>query len=215
MRWQNNVFLPPMPKEVSFDGVIGLTGGIACGKTLISDYMASYGVDVIDGDLISRRLYRPGSKLLAEIADAFGAEVLLADGNLNRRLMREIVFADEDARYRLNRIVQPAIRHAITTDLFHSKKDHQFLVVPLLIEGGYIDLCDEVWVVFVREEIQMERLMARDSIDGELARAMIDSQMPYAVKKKYADRVIDNNGTPRDTYRQLRKSFLKFLKKNY
>lgn len=170
---------------------------------------------MIDGDLVSRRLYSPGSALLSEIADAFGTEVLLKDGNLNRRLMREIVFTHEDARQRLNRIVQPMIRKAIMTELFGSKKDHQLLVVPLLIEGGYLDLCDEVWVVYVREEIQMERLMARDGIDRELAQAMMDSQMPYEKKKRYADRIIDNNGTPRDTYRQLRKNFSRFFKKNY
>lgn len=196
-------------------GVIGLTGGIACGKTLVSDYLKKYDVDIIDADLICRRLYEPGSELLASIAEAFGGEYLLSDGSLNRRGLREYVFAEGSRKETLDQIVHPAIRRAVSYDLFHSLKDHQLLVVPLLIETGYNDLCDEIWVMYVEERVQLERLMNRDGISEDLATVMIESQIPFAEKKKYADRIIDNNGTTRETIKQAKKCFSKFLKKSY
>lgn len=195
-------------------GVIGLTGGIACGKTLVSDYMKTFDIDVIDADLISRRLYQPGSELLRKIEETFGRDFILDDGNLNRRALREYVFADKSRKERLEQVVHPAIRKAVSADLFASKKDHQLLVVPLLIETGYVDLCDEVWVMYVEEEMQLERLMLRDGITRDLAESMMQSQMPFAEKQKYADRIIDNRGTRKMTLKQVRKSFLKFLKKS-
>ena len=196
-------------------GVIGLTGGIACGKTLVSDYLSKYGVDVIDADLICRRLYAPGSELLGKIEETFGSEFFMADGGLNRRALREYVFAEKSRKETLDRLVHPAIRKAVSDDLFGSDCDHQLLVVPLLIETGYTDLCDEIWVMYVKEDKQIERLVARDGIEESLAKAMIESQMPFCEKKKYADRIINNCGTPKNTLKQVRKYFLKFMKKNY
>ena len=196
-------------------GVIGLTGGIACGKTLVSDYLKKYGVDVVDADLICRRLYAPGSELLGEIEKAFGAEFFFENGELDRRALREYVFTEKSRKDTLDRIVHPAIRKAVSGDLFCSPSEHQLLVVPLLIETGYTDLCDEVWVMYVKEEKQIERLVARDGIEESLARAMIESQMPFCEKEKYADRVINNCGTPKNTLKQVRKYFFKFLKNNY
>lgn len=196
-------------------GVIGLTGGIACGKTLVSDYLKKYGVDVVDADLICRRLYAPGSELLREIEKAFGAEFFFENGELDRRALREYVFTEKSRKDTLDRIVHPAIRKAVSGDLFCSLREHQLLVVPLLIETGYTDLCDEVWVMYVKEEKQIERLVARDGIKESLARAMIESQMPFCEKEKYADRVINNCGTPKNTLKQVRKYFFKFLKNNY
>ena len=196
-------------------GVIGLTGGIACGKTLVSDYLKKYGVDVVDADLICRRLYAPGSELLGEIEKAFGAEFFFENGELDRRALREYVFTEKSRKDTLDRIVHPAIRKAVSGDLFCSPCEHQLLVVPLLIETGYTDLCDEVWVMYVKEEKQIERLVARDGIEESLARAIIESQMPFCEKEKYADRVINNCGTPKNTLKQVRKYFFKFLKNNY
>ena len=196
-------------------GVIGLTGGIACGKTLVSDYLSKYGVDVIDADLICRRLYAPGSELLGKIEETFGSEFFMADGGLNRRALREYVFAEKSRKETLDRLVHPAIRKAVSDDLFGSDCDHQLLVVPLLIETGYTDLCDEIWVMYVKEDKQIERLVARDGIEESLAKAMIESQMPFCEKEKYAHRIINNCGTPKNTLKQVRKYFLKFMKNNY
>ena len=195
-------------------GVIGLTGGIACGKTLVSEYLKKYGVDVIDADLACRRLYEPGSELLGKIAETFGPEFLLPDGNLDRRALRNYVFPEKSRKEALDRIVHPAIRKAVSRDLFQSDRDHQLLVVPLLIETGYTDLCDEVWVMYVEEETQLERLMLRDQMEESLARAMIESQIPFEEKKKYADRIINNCGSKKQTLKQVRRCYLKFMKKN-
>lgn len=195
-------------------GVIGLTGGIACGKTLVSEYLKKYGVDVIDADLVCRRLYEPGSELLGKIAETFGPEFLLPDGNLDRRALRNYVFPEKSRKEALDRIVHPAIRKAVSRDLFQSDRDHQLLVVPLLIEAGYTDLCDEVWVMYVEEETQLERLMLRDQMEESLARAMIGSQIPFEEKKKYADRIINNCGSKKQTLKQVRRCYLKFMKKN-
>lgn len=193
--------------------VIGLTGGIACGKTLVSDYIKKYGVDVIDADVITRRLYLPGSDLLRSIENEFGSEYILADGNLDRAALRAFVFDNYERKNRLNEIVHPAIRKAVFRDLMASREDHQMIVVPLLIEAGYLDLCDEVWVMRVDADTQKQRLMMRDGITEELAVSMIESQMPFEEKLKYADRVIDNRGARKKTLKQVRKYFLKFLKK--
>lgn len=176
--------------------------------------MKKYDIDIIDADLITRRLYAPGSSLLQQIIAAFGEEFLLSDGNLNRSALKSHVFADRSRREQLDEIVRPAIRRAVFDDLMASKKDHQLLVVPLLIEAGYIDLCDEVWVVRADEATQMERLQKRDGIGEALARSIIQSQMPFEEKRKYADRIIDNRGNRKNTEKQIRKTFLKFLKKN-
>lgn len=194
--------------------VIGLTGGIACGKTLVSDFMKKYGVDVIDADLITRRLYMPESELLKKITNEFGENFLLADGNLDRAALKAYVFAETQRKDRLNEIVHPVIRKAVFEDLMASERDHQLLVVPLLIEAGYTELCDEIWLMRVDEETQLKRLVLRDRISEELAKSIIMSQMPFEEKLKYADRVIDNRGTRKNTQKQVRKTFLKFLKKN-
>lgn len=196
-------------------GVIGLTGGIACGKSLVSSYLKKYSVDIIDADIISRRLYVPGSDLLKKIASEFGESFILSDGSLDRSALREYVFSVAERKETLNKIVHPAIRKAVADDLFTSKKDHQLLVVPLLIETGYVDLCDEIWVMYVDEETQKQRLMERDGISEELALSMMKSQMPFDEKKRYADRIINNCGSVRSTKMQVKKNFFRFLKNNY
>lgn len=196
-------------------GVIGLTGGIGSGKTLISDTLCSLGAEIIDADVITKELYLPGSELLQAIADTFGKEFILADGNLDRRKLRKNVFADEKKIKKLNILVHPAIRKNLTNQLFSSQKEHQVLVVPLLLETGYNDLCDEIWVVSVKEKCQLERVMLRDNVSEEEALKVIRSQMPLAEKLKFADRVIDNNGSVKATVKQTKKAFKKFKEINY
>lgn len=195
-------------------GVIGLTGGIASGKTLASDCLFKLGADIIDTDLITRTLYAPGSDLLREIAAAFGEEFLLPDGNLDRARLRKYVFPDEKLLAQLNAIVHPAIKNAVAESIFASKKQHQVIVVPLLIETGYTVYCDEIWVMYVNEEEQKRRLLARDGIDEVLVDTMIKRQLPFVEKAKYADRIIDNTGKPRATIKQLKTAYRKFIKNN-
>lgn len=196
-------------------GVIGLTGGIATGKTLASEYLKKLGADIIDTDLITRELYAPGSDLLKEIEKAFGSDFILPDGNLDRSHLRELVFTDEKELQKLNEIVQPAIKSTTSSRVIASNKQHQVIVVPLLIETGYTALCDEIWVVYVDEAEQKRRLLLRDGISPELAESMIKKQLPFAEKAKYADRIIDNSGKERKTKRQIRRAYRKFKKNNY
>ncbi len=196
-------------------GVIGLTGGIASGKTLASDCLRRLGADIIDTDLITRELYTPGSGLLKKIEEAFGSEFILADGNLDRRRLREKVFPDEHKLKKLNEIVHPAIKEATTARVFASKKQHQVIVVPLLIEAGYTALCDEIWVMYVDEEEQKKRLLRRDGVTSALAETMIKRQLPFGEKAKYAQRVIDNTGNPQKTKKQIKRAYRKFKKNNY
>ena len=196
-------------------GVIGLTGGIASGKTLVSDYMRKFDVDVIDGDVITHDLYAPGSEILKEIAGVFGEKYILADGNLDRTALREQVFSDMKNKESLERIVHPIIRREIMKALLQSEKDHQLLVLPLLIEGGYQCWCDELWLLRVDKKCQVDRLIRRDGITRKLAEEMIASQMPFDKKRRFADRIIDNRGSREKTFYQAEKSFFRFLKKFY
>ena len=196
-------------------GVIGLTGGIATGKTLASVCLGKLGVDVIDADQITRQLYTPGSALLKEIAAAFGEEFLLPDGNLDRNRLRRRVFPEEAQLKRLNEIVHPAVMDAVSGAVRASDKPHQVIVVPLLIEAGYVALCDEIWVMYASPAKQKQRLMARDDVDETLAETMIRRQLPFAQKAKYADRVIDNDGRPQKTVKQIKKAYRKFKQNNY
>lgn len=196
-------------------GVIGLTGGIASGKTLASDCLRKLGADIIDTDLLTRELYAPGSPLLKKIESIFGKSIILPDGNLDRARLREQVFADEHALEKLNETVHPAIKEATTAKILASSKPHQVIVVPLLIETGYTALCDEIWLMYVGVEDQKSRLLARDKISPELAESMIKKQMPFSEKAKYADRIIDNTGSVRKTKRQVKKAYREFIKNNY
>jgi dephospho-CoA kinase len=196
-------------------GVIGLTGGIATGKTLASEYLSKLGADIIDTDMITRELYAPKSALLKRIEETFGAAFLLPDGNLDRTRLRDLVFHEEEELKKLNEIVQPAIKKATLKRINESSKPHQVIVVPLLIEGGYTGLCDEIWVMYVDKEEQKKRLLKRDGITPDLAESMIKRQLSFSEKAKYADCVIDNSGKKRRTKRQVKRAYRKFKKNNY
>jgi dephospho-CoA kinase len=186
--------------------VIGLTGGIATGKSSIARFFQDKGAVVIDADQLAREAVEPGSRGLAEVAAAFGREVLAADGQLDRRRLGEIVFSDSVKRRQLEGILHPQIKR-LGEDRIASAAEagHRivFYMAPLLLEAGATDRVDEVWVVTVRPEVQLERLMRRDGISRAEAQRIIDSQMPLAEKESYGRIVIDNSGTPEETGRRL------------
>lgn len=186
--------------------VIGLTGGIATGKSSVASFFQARGAVVIDADQLAREAVEPGSRGLAEVAAAFGGGVLTADGRLDRRRLGEIVFSDSARRSRLEGILHPEIRRLAEERIADAARaGHRvlFYMAPLLLEAGVTDRVDEVWVVTVRPEVQLERLMRRDGISREEAQRIIDSQMPLAEKESYGRVVIDNSGTPEETSRQL------------
>lgn len=185
--------------------LIGLTGGIASGKSTVSRMMRELGLPVIDADQVARKVVEPGQPAWKEIKEQFGEEVLLPDGSLNRKKLAEIIFHDEEKRQLLNRITHPHIRREMDRQTEEALKKHKVVVldIPLLFEGGRADEMDKVLVVYVPEDVQVRRLMERDEISEEYARQKIASQMPLEEKKKRADAYIDNSKSLDETRRQL------------
>lgn len=177
--------------------IIGLTGGIACGKSTISQTLRELGAVIVDGDLLSRELTAPGGAALPLIREHFGDGVFLPDGTLNRRALGSIVFADDEAREALDGIMQPLLHGLILRDIASARKAGRRVCVldmPLLYEKGIDVLCDTVWCASLPVETQLQRLMARDGFTLEEARQRLDSQLPTAEKAARADVVIDTSG---------------------
>lgn len=174
---------------------IGLTGGIASGKSAVAEMFAERGAELIDTDAIARELVVPGSDGLQAIVRAFGREILDEDGALDRRSLRRIVFADPVSRRKLEAILHPRIRAAAIERAAASSAPYVVLAVPLLFESGFERLVDRSLVVDCPVEVQLERLMQRDGIDEPEARAMIEAQMQRGVRRAAADDVIDNDGS--------------------
>jgi dephospho-CoA kinase len=177
---------------------VALTGGIASGKSTVADLFAALGVPVIDTDVIAREVVEPGQPALAEIVAAFGPGVLGDDSRLDRRQMRARIFADPDARRRLEAILHPAIRKEMERQSREAGGPYQVLVIPLLTEGGRRDHVDRVLLVDVPEELQIQRLMGRDHVSHEHARASLDAQATRAQRLALADDVVHNTGRPDD-----------------
>ena len=177
---------------------VALTGGIASGKSTVADLFAARGVPVIDTDVIAREVVEPGTPALAAVVEAFGPEVLGADGRLDRRRMRERIFGDASARRRLEGILHPAIRAEMARRSLAAGGPYQVLVIPLLAEGGRRDHVDRVLLVDVPEEMQVERLMLRDGVSREQAAASLGAQAGRAARLAIADDVILNTGRADD-----------------
>lgn len=178
--------------------VIGLTGGIACGKSNVSSTLRTLGAVIIDGDLLSRELTAPGGEALPDIRARFGGGVFHADGTLNRRALGEAIFGDDAARAALDDIMQPRIRDLILRRMEEARASGAPLCVldmPLLYEAGLDALCDTVWCAWIPEATQLERLMARDGFTREEALARLCSQMPAREKADRAQVVIDTSGS--------------------
>lgn len=178
--------------------IIGLTGGIACGKSTISQTLASLGTFIVDGDVLSRELTAPGGRALPAIRAHFGAAVFLPDGTLDRRALGQRIFSDDAAREALDGIMQPMLLDMIQEAIEKARQDGASICVldmPLLYEKNLDKLCDRVWCAWLPRQTQLERLMARDGFTAEEAAMRIDSQMPVDEKAARADIVIDTSGT--------------------
>ena len=174
--------------------VVGLTGGIASGKTAASREFEALGAPVIDADRLARELVEPGREALAEIRDSFGPAVLTGGGALDRAALRERIFADPQARQRLEAILHPRIRAEMRARLARLEAPYAVLVIPLLVETGQTDMVDRVLVIDTPESRQRERLMARDgSSEAEIER-ILAAQVSRERRMAAADDVIDNSG---------------------
>ena len=186
--------------------IIGITGGIASGKSTVSNYLIRCGYSVVDADQVARQVVAPGTVGLKKIVQAFGPKILTDDGRLNRQKLGRVVFNSPDQLQILNKILQPLIRLEIIRQLTALQRaDHQliFLDAPLLFEQHYDALCDLVMVVVTSPAIQLKRLMKRNQLTVEQAEARIKSQMPLATKEALADLVIDNDSTIARTEQQV------------
>ncbi len=193
--------------------VIGLTGNIACGKTLVLRELAALGAETIDADEVARTLVRPGSLVLAKIVEAFGPSILLPDGSLDRRALGAIVFRDPRALRRLEEITHPVIVAEIRRRLAATERPVVVIDAIKLFESSLARDCDEVWVVTCRPEQQLTRLMSRNGLSEEEALVRIRAQPPQEEKIARADRVIDNSGTIDETRRQVRELWQDVLRK--
>ncbi|WP_426334435.1 dephospho-CoA kinase [Paenibacillus silvae] len=186
---------------------IGLTGGIATGKSSVSAYLASKGALLIDADVIAREVMMPGHPVLAAAVQRFGQAILNADGTLDRKKLGSIVFQHPEERKALEAITHPAIRKEMRERAAAYEKQHpdKLIVsdIPLLYESGLEDGFEEIMVVYVPREVQLERLMSRDKMTQADAEARIAAQMDIERKKERANIAIDNSGSWAQTEKQL------------
>lgn len=192
--------------------LLGVTGGIASGKTVVAKMLEELGAALIDFDLLARQVVEPGEPAFTQIVDYFGKEVLQEDGTLNRKKLSKIVFQDTEKRNQLEGFTHPPIFEEFLKQVNAiTEKDPEAViqvVVPLLIEKNLQPIFDKILVVYVPEEQQIERLVERDGISREEAARMLEAQLPIDQKLTYADFVVHNEGSTEGTRKQLEEVWL-------
>lgn len=176
--------------------VIGLTGGIATGKSTASNILKEHGFYIVDADIASRKAVAKGSTGLKQVQEVFGDQAII-DGEMNRQYVGSVVFKDEAMRLKLNNIIHPIVRDIMDAEKkFGLEKGKKVIMdIPLLFENKLQDTVDETWLVYTTEETQISRLKQRNQLSDDEATSRIQSQMPIEEKKQLADEIIDNNGT--------------------
>lgn len=185
---------------------IGVTGGIGSGKSTVARAFAEHGIEWVDADDVAREVVEPGEPALADIADHFGRGVLTAAGHLDRRALRQIIFADETERRWLESVTHPRIRERLEAHLGRmaaTNAPYHLLVSPLLFESGQHHLADRCLVIDIPEALQISRTASRDGVDEAQARAIVAAQMPRQQRLAKADDVIDNSGDADALARQV------------
>ncbi|HVO85268.1 MAG TPA: dephospho-CoA kinase [Syntrophobacteria bacterium] len=186
---------------------VGLTGGIASGKSTVCGIFSRLGARVLDTDILAREAVTPGRPAWIRLREKFGPEFFHLDGSLDRRSLRILVFRDPEKRQQLNEAVHPEVMRAVREWLEAAahREPHGVLLVdiPLLVEVGAVEGFDRIMLVFVREEIQLARLMARDRVSLDEARGALAAQMPLREKLAFADYVVDNSGSLAETQVQV------------
>lgn len=196
--------------------VVGLTGNIGCGKSSLSDIFRAEGIKIIDADIIARQIYED-EKLLRKVYETFGNDIKNEEGSLNRKALGRIVFSDDEKLIQLNKLTHPVIRQKVSDEIEEYKSQNEEIVIldaALLVESDYLNFIDKLLVVTCKENIQIERIIARDNCSIEEALGRIKSQMSQENKVKYADYVIDNSAT----LSELRKKafiFMNYIKEKW
>lgn len=192
--------------------VVGLTGGIGSGKSTVADLFARLGAEVVDTDAIARELTCAGQPVLQTIAEAFGAQMLTPNGELDRAKLRERVFGDPEERRKLEALMHPNIRRVANQRVEHSTKPYVILVVPLLVEtGGYAGLISRVLVVDCPEELQIERVMQRSGLTRSEVEAIVQAQATRSQRLAQADDVVVNDRGPEALGPAIRDLHAKYL----
>lgn len=185
--------------------VVGLTGGIGCGKTTISNEFKRLGITIIDADEIARDVVAPGSEGLEAIIKHFGPEIVQSDGYLNRAKLRSIVFAKPEKTQWLNDLLHPKIRAQMLAELSASVSSYTILSVPLLLENGMQTLCNRILVVDILPEQQLQRVLARDQSEPATIKKIMTAQIDRKKRLSLADDIIDNSGQPSESMEQVQK----------
>jgi len=186
--------------------VVGLTGGIATGKSTVARLLAGWGAAIVDADVVAREVVEPGQPALAEIAAEFGSSVLTPEGRLDRTALAAVVFASAERRRRLEEITHPRIVDRMRQQVVAALGERPPLVavdIPLLLESGRAEWLDDVLLVYADPATQLRRLMERDGMDEAEARGRLAAQMPIDEKRRLATWVIDNSGTTAETEAQV------------
>ncbi|ELV8716694.1 TPA: dephospho-CoA kinase [Vibrio vulnificus] len=192
--------------------VIGLTGGIASGKTTVANlFQQHFAIDIVDADIVARQVVAPGSAGLTAIVDHFGADILTCEGELDRGQLRQRIFAHSEEKQWLNALLHPMIRRKMIEDLAQVSSPYALLVVPLLVENQLQTLCDRVLVVDVEEKTQLQRTMDRDGVDEQQVRAILKAQASRHERLALADDVIKNESKDQDLLQQITDLHQKYL----
>lgn len=190
-----------------------MTGGLASGKSLVANVLQYCGADVVDADEVSRFLTKPGSPLLLQMAEAWGADIIGADGELDRALLAQRVFGNPQEVERLNRMSHPPIMREIRSRLRQSNAKVAVLMAPLLLEAGGINLVDELWVVVANPRVRILRAMERDKCSAEEAQARIDAQLSDHERVRLARVIIPNEGFPPQTIDLVQQEWSRLLER--
>ena len=172
--------------------VVGLTGGIGSGKSTVAEMFTALEIDLVDADVAAREVVAPGTPALAEIVDRFGPDILMADGSLDRRELRRVIFHQEQEKHWLETLLHPLIRRWLTQQISDRRSTYCLLISPLLLETGQAEMVDRILVVDVSVETQISRVLARDGGEERTARAIIEAQIGRSQRLKHADDIIDN-----------------------
>ncbi len=192
--------------------VVGLTGGIASGKTTVANlFQQHFAIDIVDADIVARQVVAPGSAGLTAIVEHFGADILTCEGELDRGQLRQRIFAHSEEKQWLNALLHPMIRRKMIEDLAQVSSPYALLVVPLLVENQLQTLCDRVLVVDVEEKTQLQRTMDRDGVDEQQVRAILKAQASRHERLALADDVIKNESKDQDLLQQITDLHQKYL----
>ena len=177
--------------------IIGITGGIASGKSTVTTYLRQQGFQVVDADAVVHQLQKPGGRLYQVLVQHFGQEILLKNGELNRPLLASLIFSKTEEREWSKSTQGEIIREELAAlrDRLSQTEGIFFMDIPLIFEQGYANWFDETWLIYVDRDIQLERLMKRDQLSKEVAESRLATQWTLKEKKKLASRILDNNGS--------------------